>query len=151
MTLLFPVSFLFSYFLTFIFFSLTSSFGLSVVALSAGDGGSGYLEGQCQGNTLKIILHSSKAMTDFSKVQWAAASSGSWAQSHGMHNCDDHNCRLTDNGKAVEISVPNSHGQFLCVCVCVFFDSCFPSVLLPSLRRSLLPLLSVSFFLSFSL
>ena len=82
----------------------------SLVCITAADGGAGYLDGACHGNTLKIYLHNSKAMEDFSNIQWAAMTSGQWAQSHGMHNCDASHCRLTDQGRTVEITVPNSHG-----------------------------------------
>ena len=97
----------------------------AVLSLTAADSGSGYLEGHCEGNTLKIFLHNSKAMTDFSMIQWAAASSGQWAQNHGMHSCDDEHCRLTDNDKTVEVSIPNSHGLLFPFVVLFFFFSFF--------------------------
>ncbi|XP_025097413.1 uncharacterized protein LOC112565819 [Pomacea canaliculata] len=76
---------------------------------SASDGGSGYLEGSCQGSTLKILLHNSKVLHDFSNVQWAASPSSNW--NRAMHNCDAAHCRLTDGGKTVEITVPNANGE----------------------------------------
>ena len=75
----------------------------------AADSGSGYLEGRCDGNTLKIYLHNSKTMEDFSRVQWAALPSGQWAN-RAMHNCDDAHCRIADNGKTIEMTIPDSHG-----------------------------------------
>ena len=88
--------------------------GSSVYLFSkqAGDGGLGYLEGRCDGNTLKMYLHNSKTVEDFSEVQWAAAPSDQWAN-RVLHSCDDAHCRIADNGKTIEISIPDSHGQFL--------------------------------------
>nr|KAG5713536.1 hypothetical protein BaRGS_024584 [Batillaria attramentaria] len=78
---------------------------------SAADGGAGYIDGSCHGNTLVIKLHNTKPLASYNKIQWAAAPSGQWSASHGMHNCDSSKCRLTDGGHTVEISVPNASGH----------------------------------------
>ncbi|CAL1545785.1 unnamed protein product [Lymnaea stagnalis] len=76
---------------------------------SAGDGGSGSIEGECHGGVLTITLHNSKAVTDLSLLQWAADPKNNWGHTF-MRTCDAAHCTASDGGKTIRIRIPNSSG-----------------------------------------
>ncbi|XP_060605019.1 uncharacterized protein LOC132757683 [Ruditapes philippinarum] len=80
------------------------------LAPASSDGGSGYLSATCAGSILKITLHNTRPIKDLGLIQWAANTASQYGASHGMHNCNSQNCRLLDNGKQVEITIPNASG-----------------------------------------
>ena len=78
------------------------------------DGGSGHVSASCHGSTLHIVLDNTKRIKDVTKIQWAAAPKSKWqAGDHGMRTCNANTCRLTNDGKRVEVSVPNAYGTFV--------------------------------------
>ncbi|XP_055868540.1 uncharacterized protein LOC106053486 [Biomphalaria glabrata] len=76
---------------------------------SAGDGGSGNIDGECHGGTLTITLHNSKVVSDLSLIQWAAEPKSNWGRTF-MRSCDAAHCTAEDGGKTVKIRIPNSSG-----------------------------------------
>ncbi|XP_045173463.2 uncharacterized protein LOC123535015 [Mercenaria mercenaria] len=77
---------------------------------ASSDGGSGYMSATCAGSILKITLHNTRPIKVLGLIQWAANKDYQYGASHGMHTCNSAHCRLLDNGKQVEITVPNAAG-----------------------------------------
>ncbi|BFZ06759.1 hypothetical protein BsWGS_09798 [Bradybaena similaris] len=76
---------------------------------NVGDGGVGFLEGECHGGTLTITLHSTQVIKDLGQVQWAAEKSANWPN-RNMRTCDSAHCSTPDGGKTVKMTIPNASG-----------------------------------------
>ncbi|KAK3084979.1 hypothetical protein FSP39_022319 [Pinctada imbricata] len=75
------------------------------------DAGSGHASATCNDGQLHLVLDNTKKIPDVTKIQWAASSTSKWRSGdHGMRTCNANTCRLTNNGKRVEVTVPNAHG-----------------------------------------
>ncbi|XP_062571613.1 uncharacterized protein LOC134233642 isoform X1 [Saccostrea cucullata] len=74
------------------------------------DAGSGHASATCSGGTLHLRLQNTKRITDVTKIQFAARPKARWtAGDHPMTNCDARKCRLSSDGKILQIDVPNAH------------------------------------------
>ncbi|KAJ8312298.1 hypothetical protein KUTeg_009671 [Tegillarca granosa] len=81
---------------------------------SMADGGSGHLSGSCSNGVLRIQLNNSKKVTDITLIQFAASTKSQWSDSRNhppMITCTTSTCRIVNEGRTVEIDIPNASGM----------------------------------------